>query len=70
MLRLYIRQFQSRDWVDMFSGGKSGRYTGLYSGFNPATGLICSPAAELERRITAAQELVFQSRDWVDMFSG
>ncbi len=60
--------FQSRDWVDVYSGRRSIR-RGMATGcFNPATGLMFIPAGTYIGEVGDA--LLFQSRDWVDVYSG
>ncbi len=60
--------FQSRDWVDVYSGQGAKSCPKRLTSFNPATGLMFIPASEFRNDVTENPQ--FQSRDWVDVYSG
>ena len=62
-------RFQSRDWVDVYSGSESRQFpVPLAPCFNPATGLMFIPAGS--SKFSSSALYSFQSRDWVDVYSG
>ena len=60
--------FQSRDWVDVYSGFPLREGFVSNWSFNPATGLMFIPADQSGRLENVDHR--FQSRDWVDVYSG
>ena len=61
--------FQSRDWVDVYSGSAPRRpHLESAKSFNPATGLMLIPARCILHLVVDMSR--FQSLDWVDVYSG